>query len=99
MPPFLVRPATPADAPGIAHVHVTSWRETYPGRMPEDFLARATGEVARERREGFWTRHLNAGTGESSSSPSRRAKWSPSPRAARRATTPALARSCTRSTR
>lgn len=64
MPPFLVRPATPADAPGIAHVHVTSWRETYAGLMPEDFLTRATGEVARERREGFWTRHLGADTGE-----------------------------------
>ncbi|WP_102127236.1 GNAT family N-acetyltransferase [Deinococcus planocerae] len=62
--PFLVRPAVPADAPGIAHVHVTSWRETYTGLMPEDFLTRATGEVARERREGFWTRHLAAGTGE-----------------------------------
>lgn len=63
-PPFLVRPATPADAPGIAHVHVTSWRETYAGLMPEDFLTRATGEVARERREAFWTRHLSAQTGE-----------------------------------
>ncbi|WP_216323974.1 GNAT family N-acetyltransferase [Deinococcus aestuarii] len=62
--PFLVRPAVPADAPGLAHVHVTSWRETYTGLMPEDFLTRATGEVARERREGFWARHLSAETGE-----------------------------------
>ncbi|MEF2277147.1 GNAT family N-acetyltransferase [Deinococcus sp. YIM 134068] len=62
--PFLVRPATPADAPAIAHIHVTSWRETYTGLMPEDFLARMTDEAARERREAFWTRHLGTETGE-----------------------------------
>jgi GNAT superfamily N-acetyltransferase len=63
-PPLLVRPATPADAPGIAHVHVTSWRETYTGLMPEDFLARMTDLAARERREAFWTRHLGDETAE-----------------------------------
>lgn len=30
-----VRPATPADADGIARVHATSWRETY-GRFVDD---------------------------------------------------------------
>lgn len=61
---FLVRPATAADAPAIAHIHVTSWRETYTGLMPEDFLERMTDEAARERRQAFWTRHLGAETGE-----------------------------------
>lgn len=48
------RPATPADAPAIAHVHVTSWRETYPGLMPEAFLERMTDGAARERRQRMW---------------------------------------------
>jgi GNAT superfamily N-acetyltransferase len=30
-----IRPATPTDADGIAHVHATSWRETY-GRFVDD---------------------------------------------------------------
>lgn len=52
--PFPVRPAVPADAPALAHVHVTSWRETYAGLMPEDFLTRMTGDAARERRTANW---------------------------------------------
>lgn len=55
-PPFTVRPAAPADAPAIAHVHVTSWRETYAGLMPEDFLTRMTDSAARERRAANWLR-------------------------------------------
>ena len=35
---LLVRPATPADAPGIARVHVASFRDTYHGLMPQPFL-------------------------------------------------------------
>ncbi|MCS5506250.1 GNAT family N-acetyltransferase [Curtobacterium flaccumfaciens] len=31
----LIRPATPADADAIAHVHTVSWRETY-GRFVDD---------------------------------------------------------------
>ncbi|WP_197964448.1 MULTISPECIES: GNAT family N-acetyltransferase [Micrococcaceae] len=33
-----VRPATVRDAPGIAQVHVGSWRETYRGLMPDEIL-------------------------------------------------------------
>lgn len=51
---FTVRPATPADAPALAHVHVTSWRETYTGLMPQDFLDRVTDGAARERRQRMW---------------------------------------------
>jgi GNAT superfamily N-acetyltransferase len=35
----MVRAAVPDDAPAIARVHVSSWRSTYRGLLPEDFLA------------------------------------------------------------
>ena len=34
----LVRPARLDDAPGIGRVQVTSWRTTYPGMIPQDYL-------------------------------------------------------------
>jgi ribosomal protein S18 acetylase RimI-like enzyme len=37
---FLVFPAGPSDAEALARVHVTSWRETYRGLLPDAFLAR-----------------------------------------------------------
>lgn len=37
---FVVFPAGPADAEALAHVHVTAWRETYKGLLPDAFLAR-----------------------------------------------------------
>lgn len=52
--PAVIRPATPADAPAIARVHVTSWRETYAGLMPNEFLDRMTNEKTRQRREASW---------------------------------------------
>ena len=33
-----IRDAQPPDAPGIARVHVESWRTTYPGIMPQEHL-------------------------------------------------------------
>ncbi|WP_374469349.1 N-acetyltransferase family protein [Phenylobacterium sp.] len=36
----VIFPPGPADAEGLAHVHVTSWRETYKGLLPDAFLAR-----------------------------------------------------------
>ncbi len=35
-----IRPAHPADAASIGAVHVAAWRSTYPGILPDDFLAR-----------------------------------------------------------
>ena len=35
----VVRPAVRDDLPGIARVHVESWRTTYAGLMPPDYLA------------------------------------------------------------
>ena len=57
--PAVIRPATPADAPAIARVHTTSWRETYAGLMPDDFLAHMTSEDMRQRREAGWERTIS----------------------------------------
>lgn len=46
----MIRPATPSDAPAIARVHVDSWRETYAGIVPSDFL----DGLSYERREQMW---------------------------------------------
>ncbi|CAM3487128.1 GNAT family N-acetyltransferase [Deinococcus saxicola] len=56
-----IRLATPADAPAIARIHVTSWRETYAGLMPDDFLERMTNEEMRQRREASWQRTITQG--------------------------------------
>jgi GNAT superfamily N-acetyltransferase len=47
-----VRSAVPNDAPAIARVHVASWRSTYSGLLPDDFLASLseTGYSERWRR-------------------------------------------------
>ncbi|MFZ5719738.1 MAG: GNAT family N-acetyltransferase [Pseudomonadota bacterium] len=37
---FVVFPAGPADAEALARVHVTAWRETYKGLLPDAYLAR-----------------------------------------------------------
>lgn len=45
-----LRPATPDDAPAIARVHVASWRTTYRGVVPDEYL----DGLSVERRETFW---------------------------------------------
>ncbi len=59
--PTIIRPAQPADAPGIALVHTWSWQETYRDLIPDDLLDRMTSEEARERRETGWARTTSAG--------------------------------------
>ncbi|MGM9320958.1 GNAT family N-acetyltransferase [Deinococcus aquaticus] len=59
--PPVIRVATPADAPAIAAIHVQSWRETYAGLMPGDFLDRMTGADMQARREAFWAQNITAG--------------------------------------
>ncbi|WP_291431893.1 GNAT family N-acetyltransferase [Deinococcus sp.] len=59
--PPLIRAATPADAPAIAAIHVQSWRETYAGLMPGEFLDRMTGADMQARRAQFWTQNITAG--------------------------------------
>ena len=51
---MLVREATPADAPGIARVHVDSWRTTYKGLIPDHIIASRTYDY----RERMWTQIL-----------------------------------------
>jgi ribosomal protein S18 acetylase RimI-like enzyme len=41
---FVLFPAGPADAEALARVHVTSWRETYRGLLPDAYLARMSEE-------------------------------------------------------
>jgi ribosomal protein S18 acetylase RimI-like enzyme len=50
---YVILPAGPADAEALARVHVTAWRETYRGLLPDAFLARMseTGHARRFRRE------------------------------------------------
>jgi GNAT superfamily N-acetyltransferase len=38
--PPIIRAATDADVLAMAKVHIVSWRETYPGMLPEPMLAR-----------------------------------------------------------
>lgn len=52
---LVTRPAVADDVPGLARVHVASWRETYRGVMPDSVLD-DDGLVA--RRERFWTAAL-----------------------------------------
>lgn len=37
---YVILPAGPADAEALAQVHVASWRETYPGLLPDSYLRR-----------------------------------------------------------
>ena len=49
-----IRIATVHDAAAIAKVHVESWRTTYKGIVPDDFLA----HLSYEQREQFWRQVL-----------------------------------------
>lgn len=50
----MIREADAADAPAIARVHVESWRTTYRGIVPDDYLA----NLSVERRARFWAETL-----------------------------------------
>ena len=45
-----IRQATPKDAPGIARVHVDSWRSSYAGVVPKEILA----GLSYSERETLW---------------------------------------------
>lgn len=47
---MLIRAAQPTDAAAIAKVHVDSWRTTYQGIVPDDFLA----ALSYEQRTHMW---------------------------------------------
>jgi ribosomal protein S18 acetylase RimI-like enzyme len=46
---FVVFPAGPADAEALAQVHVTAWRETYRGLLPDGYLARMSADTHARR--------------------------------------------------
>jgi GNAT superfamily N-acetyltransferase len=52
---IIIRPAVENDAEGIARVHVISWRETYRGIVPDEFLDR----LSVQRRMTQWARSLS----------------------------------------
>jgi len=57
----VILPAGPADAAALGEVHVRAWRETYPGLLPQAYLAAMRPEIHAER----WRRQLSGdGTGE-----------------------------------
>ena len=52
--PHVIFPAGPDDAEDLARVHITSWRETYQGLLPDSYLARMSIPVyARRFRAGL----------------------------------------------
>jgi GNAT superfamily N-acetyltransferase len=55
---MIIREATIEDAPGIARVHVDSWRTTYKGLVPQHIL----DELSYEEREQLWRRALSPGS-------------------------------------
>ena len=54
-----IRRARPADAPGIGAVHVSSWRSTYAGVLPDEYLANLS--VARQT--AYYERAIRIGLG------------------------------------
>ena len=56
-----IREATIADVAAIAKVHVESWRTTYKGLLPDDYLANLTYE----QREPLWREILSKPVGHS----------------------------------
>lgn len=54
---MIVRKALPADASGIARVHVDSWRTTYRGIIPDSVL----DNLSVEKRENHWKQDLRQG--------------------------------------
>ncbi|OLC25785.1 MAG: hypothetical protein AUG06_04050 [Actinobacteria bacterium 13_1_20CM_2_65_11] len=54
----MIRSATLTDAPAIARVHVSSWRSTYRGMLPDDFLDSLSESNYAER----WKRVIADGT-------------------------------------
>lgn len=58
MPPsMIIRPATLADADGIAHVHVSAWHDNYRGLIADDIIDAHT----LKRRHALWHKLLTEG--------------------------------------
>lgn len=55
---LFIRPATPDDAAAIAHVHVDSWRTTYAGLVPDEYLA----TLSEADRAAAWRERISNGS-------------------------------------
>lgn len=49
-----IRKANPEDAPGIAKVHIDTWRSTYTGIIPNDYL----DELSYDHAENIWRERI-----------------------------------------
>ena len=58
---FAIVPAGPGDAADLARVHVKSWRETYPGLLPQTYLSAMRPQVHARR---FYRALMRAKVGE-----------------------------------
>ena len=56
--PFQIRPAEAGDPRTIAHVHIESWKTTYPGIIPEAYIASLKEEDSERR----WQERLDLAT-------------------------------------
>jgi len=54
-----IRKARPADAVAIAAVHVAAWRNTYPGILPDTYLAK----LSVSRQAVYYDQAIRSGTG------------------------------------
>jgi ribosomal protein S18 acetylase RimI-like enzyme len=52
----VIRKARPEDAPGIAKVHVDTWRSTYTGIIPDDYLDKLSYDQA----ENMWRQRISS---------------------------------------
>lgn len=59
---MIIRPAREEDLPAIARVHVDTWRTTYAGLIPDDFLA----SLSYESRKQMWRETITDPEGRSS---------------------------------
>jgi len=57
---MIIRPAQASDASSIARIHVDTWRSTYTGILPEEYLAK----LSYEKREQGWYDSLSSDTFE-----------------------------------
>ena len=56
-----IRPASPADAAGIARVHIATWRDAYAGILPDGFLVGLSEVRERARWSDLLARPLQLG--------------------------------------
>lgn len=49
-----VRPAVPEDVPSLANIHISSWRSTYRGLLPDELLE----NLSVENRETMWQQQV-----------------------------------------